>query len=316
MRIAYIILAHRLPGQLGRLIKALNSPEDAFFVHIDKSADRRSGNDFLQRLLPSIPADATVAFLRRHACYWGSYGIVQATLEGIRAVCDSGLDFDRVVLLSGQDYPLRSVRQLKQYFEQHHSTEFIESFPLALPNRWTHQEGPFNDRARVGHWHVHLRSRSIQIPLPRKFLRGMKPFGGSQWWALSMGCVRYLQAIVNRKGPELRSFFRYAFIPDEVFFQTLVSNSAYGEHISGFDLTFADWDRPAPPYPAVLRTADLPVLQASQKLFARKFDSEVDSDILDLLDEQVLDVTGARQSVSPSRQSAWASPPAPVRRAG
>lgn len=36
MRIAYIILAHNYPEQLGRLISKLNKDDVSFFIHIDK----------------------------------------------------------------------------------------------------------------------------------------------------------------------------------------------------------------------------------------------------------------------------------------
>jgi hypothetical protein len=115
----------------------------------------------------------------------------------------------------------------------------------------------------------------------------MQPYGGSQWWALSMDCVQHIWERVQRE-PHLVSFFRQVFIPDEHFFQTLVSNSEFAPRVSGYDLTFADWSQPAPPYPATLGAAYLESLCNSDKLFARKFDTSGDTKILDLIDERLL----------------------------
>lgn len=35
IRIAYIILAYKLPEQIIRLVNRLNTPESSFFIHID-----------------------------------------------------------------------------------------------------------------------------------------------------------------------------------------------------------------------------------------------------------------------------------------
>ena len=51
------------------------------------------------------------------------------------------------------------------------------------------------------------------------------------------------------------------------------------------DLRYLDWSRE--PAPAVLTRDDLPALLGSGKLFARKFDPTVDSEVLDALDRHL-----------------------------
>lgn len=287
LKIAYIVLAHRLPQQLARLVRRLADGESAFFVHLDRSADRRNGCD-LQRAVVDCLADASqVVLLKRHACYWGNFHIVEATLEGIGAIIRSGRAFDRVVLLSGQDYPIKPLSQIKACFSQHANTEFIESFRLTAPNRWTEHGGPYNATARVHRWHLHFRSRTLTLPWKRPFLRGIAPYGGSQWWALSMDCIAHIWQFVQQE-PRVVSYFRSTFIPDELFFHTIISNSKFADRVSGHDLTFADWSRPAPPYPATLDRTYLQALRASPKLFARKFDMDKDPEVLDLIDANLL----------------------------
>ena len=53
-----------------------------------------------------------VTWLPRHRSQWGGFGHVRATLKGIDHVVASGVPFDYAVLLTGQDYPLRSPAEI------------------------------------------------------------------------------------------------------------------------------------------------------------------------------------------------------------
>lgn len=287
MTIAYIILAHRLPAQLARLIDRLDDGDATFFVHLDQTARRGPGRDLREEFLRAVDKHPHVQLLPRYRCYWGSFQIVQATIAGIQAVVDSPARFDRVMLLSGQHYPIKPVAHIRRFLEQHREAEFIESFPLRQPNRWTRQRGAFRDLARILHWHFRIRSRWLHVPVKRRFLETLQPHGGSQWWSLSMPCVTHIHDFI-RGNPRFVAYFRHCFIPDELFFQTIVSNSSFRERLVGSDLTYAKWNNPAPPYPAVLDRHCLDELLRSAALFARKFDTTQDPKILDLIDQRIL----------------------------
>jgi hypothetical protein len=62
-------------------------------------------------------------------------------------------------------------------------------------------------------------------------------------------------------------------------------NTLLAATVDNESLHYHDWSRGSA-HPATLRAADLPKLRASGKLFARKFDASVDSEILDLLDRE------------------------------
>ena len=111
---------------------------------------------------------------------------------------------------------------------------------------------------------------------------GLQPYGGSQWWTLSRQALHYISEFC-RRAPEFLSFSKHAFIPDEMVIQTILSNSRFAERVAGDDLRLTIWDRPSPPYPAVLTSADLDLLLSSQKLYARKFDVQTDPLVLQAL---------------------------------
>ena len=90
--------------------------------------------------------------------------------------------------------------------------------------------------------------------------------------------------------PAYVRFFKHAFVPGELFFQTIVLNSPFRETIVNDNLRFIDW--PEKPGPTILRVERLSRLLESGKLFARKFDSTVDAAILDALDQEIRDSAG------------------------
>src|SRR5262245_39180657 len=98
MKIAYLILAHESPNHCKRLIWALDSPDSAFFVHVDK---RGMLDDFL------IPSAANLQCEQnRLPLYWDEFSVVEATLQLMRTATNAAEHYDYLVLLSDSDYPL------------------------------------------------------------------------------------------------------------------------------------------------------------------------------------------------------------------
>ena len=114
MRIAYVILAHQLPEQLVRLVRRLDSPGALFLVHINRRSD-----DAIYRVARAGLAELdNVVFLRRHKLYWGAFGHVRATIEGLDELYRRSAQFDYVALLTGQDYPIKPASAIERTLAQ------------------------------------------------------------------------------------------------------------------------------------------------------------------------------------------------------
>ncbi len=287
MRIAYIVAAHRLIDQAARMIRALSAPGDSFFVHVDRSTDQKEGRDALSDLMTLLQSSADVRPVQRRRVDWGHWSQVGVTLECIKAVVESGIAYDRVIFLSGQDYPIKSPAYIRNFFANHRNEEFMESFSLASPNRWTDWGGWYSARSRASYLHLGIRSHWVHVPIRRKIPLGLVPHGGSNWWCLTRPAIEHIHQFLLSH-PEVSSYFRRTFLPDEIFFQTVLSNSTFASRITGDNLTFIDSSSPTPPWPTVLDTSFFPALMTSPKLFARKFDAGYDAEILDLLDQALL----------------------------
>jgi hypothetical protein len=279
MKIAYIVSAYKNPEQVVRLIRRLDSDDVHFFVHVDK----KTGDDDYRRIVDPLARVGNAHFLDRHRCYWGGFGHVQATMKGIAASIRSGIGFDYVVLLTGQDYPIATNSQIKEFFSKSDGRSFMAHFPLPS------QEWEGGGLARIDRWHLRLRSRHYvvaphpRIGLERTFPAGLRPFGGSAYWCLSGSCIEYVERFIRHNPPFVR-FFRYVDVPDEIFFHTILMNSPLKEGVIDDDLRYVEWREWNDARPAVLGKGDFERIMKCGKLFARKFDMHEDAEILDLID--------------------------------
>jgi hypothetical protein len=287
LQVAYLILAHKNPAQLARLVRRLNAPGVAFFVHIDLRSPLAGFQEEL-RLIPNaeIP-NANIHWVERVAAKWGRFGLVQATLNCLETSFAHTPGIDRFVLISGQDYPLRSATDIVRFWQAAPLTTFMEYF--SLPTEQWHKGGL--DRVETlglsfpgGHLVRHL----IRIFYRRRLPLGLKPFAGSQWWSMSRSHAERVMEFVRRHPGYVR-FHHWSLVPDEMFFQIILLNAGdeIKKHIVGDHLRYVVWESPRTYHPNVLGTVDLEAIMASNQLFARKFDTAIDAEILDPIDTRV-----------------------------
>src|SRR5205823_4219631 len=104
-------------------------------------------------------------------------------LKGIDEIFRRRLPFDYVILLTGQDYPIKSNRQIDEFFLQQEGWSFMEYFRLPW-DKWDY--GGLN---RIESWHLRVGRSYIRLPgwigFKRRFPSGLQPFGGSAYWCLS-----------------------------------------------------------------------------------------------------------------------------------
>ena len=283
MKLAYLISAYKYPEQLIRLIDRLATGDAQFLVHIDKRTDSAT----FQRMVAGAERIASVRFLKRHTCYWGGFGHVAATLEGIRALVSNEIEYEYAILLTGQDYPIKSNAHIQRYLRERHGQLFMEYFPLPHPE-WQHY-----GMDRIEGWHWHVRGKyyrlmpSPSFPFRRKFPRGLRPFGGSSYWCLTRDSLDFVDRW-TKDHPRYVEFFKRVEVPDELFFQTIILNSEFRDRVQNDNLRLVEWRDPESGSPSILGAADFPMVAASPKLFARKFDMSVDSRVLELIDRHLL----------------------------
>ena len=109
MKVAYLIRAHHAPSLLERLVRRIAGPEAGVFVHVSRTAEDAVYDEMVSRLQDVD----RVAWLPRRTCRYGGFSLVEATLSGIDAILAGGERPGHTLLLSGQDYPLRSRAEIE-----------------------------------------------------------------------------------------------------------------------------------------------------------------------------------------------------------
>src|ERR1700730_11069415 len=140
MRLAYIISAYQYPAQLIRLVHRIHTPRSIIIIHVDKRTDRRK---YLE-MVTGVEHLPNIVFLERHNCHWGSFGHVRATLKGL-SYLRQHKRYDYVFLITGQDYPIKSNREVEHFLSEANNVNFVQYFPLPF-ERWKPENSGF-DRA-------------------------------------------------------------------------------------------------------------------------------------------------------------------------
>ena len=252
MKLAFAFLAHGNRHLVERLVWLLVAEGHCVALHYDL----KSPSADYEALVRAFADCEAVRFARRIEVRWGEWSIAAATLNCLDAIDAAGWEPDYVYLLSGMDYPIRSSAELLAFLDRHHGTEFIESVP-ADRVRWARtgpQEEryqyyfPFNWRDQPRRFAFFL-SLQKKLGVKRKFVRGMTPYIGSQWWVLTWSTLQKIRGLARER--DVERFFRSTLVPDELFFQTLVRHLVPHSRISNRILTlyqFSDYGVPVVHY--------------------------------------------------------------------
>jgi hypothetical protein len=268
--VAYVVLAHRSPGQLQALVRAV--APGRVYLHID----RRTPEPLARRLAERPSAQVTL--VEGLATRWASWTIVEATLSGIRAALEGGAT--HVVLMSGQCLPLAGHESVSGFLEEAGPVSFLRSHPVPS---WNYgREGGMN---RFRGWHRPTLGRDVRVPLPNPVPPGLSLRLGSFQSVVDAGSARSLLAAAD--SAIMRRFFSRVWIPDECFLHSVLATTR-PDHVVSENLWFMDWSNTDRRHPRTFGAEDVDRLAAvagrpsdvsgygRAKLFARKFDLDTD----------------------------------------
>lgn len=284
MRIAHIIIAHKDPMQLERLVKRLQHPHSDIYVHIDRKVDIAPF-----RNLKSLQ---NVFFIsKRVRVNWGGNSTLMAMVQSVAEITSTKHNYDFINLLSGQDYPLKSAQEMYEFFQQHAGYNFISYDEFRGSEWWQaasarYEKYHFTDFAFKGKYT--FQSIINQITPTRRFPEDLQLHGGdrSAWWTISGECASYVVRELS-ENKRLLKFLRFCWGTDEFAIATLIMNSSFSQKTINNNHRYIDWSE-GNPHPKLLTKADIPEMNKSNMLFARKFDMKLDSVVLDWIDINLL----------------------------
>ena len=281
LKIAHLILAYKNPEQVYRLAKSLQSPNTDIFIHIDKKVDLKPF-----QYISDLPHVYLIK--NRHYIIWGGYSITDAYISGMKEVLEYG-DYDYVVLMSGQDYPLRPIADFINHLHENKGFSLLSVEAKGPKSTWwkiavdRYKYYHLNDYRFYGKKIVHKVSKRL-LPHRGFIYPNYKLYGGpgATFCALTKQAAEYLVNFMHDNPKALR-YAKLTHASDEFWFQTLIMNSPLKDKVINQPIWYIDWGGVSK-HPRVLTVLDYPSLIESGMFFARKFDIYVDESVLDMLD--------------------------------
>jgi alr4323 protein len=298
----YLILAHKNPLQLSRMIERLDDGASKFFIHLDAKT-------------PIEPFAACfegghIRFIEpRERCVWGDFSIVRATVHLMEAASKEQGVF---ILMSGQDYPIQSQGYINAFLESNKEFDFIEIEPLE--EKWkpkmvkdklehyhilhSEERGHSNCYAPFAHCSVFQKLRTLThllkgrlsqknfrllCSLPKRVAPFERQYAGSQFWAFSERTFYAVLNYIREHKAALEEYYKYTSSPDEIYFHSVLMDLVAKDSTIKLkeQITYVNYFRKN----NVFITEDFDKLTSAKgKLFARKFDADIDIEILNKLD--------------------------------
>lgn len=320
MKVAFLVLHHRHPAQLVRLLTTLRSqlPDSPIVVHHDVFH-----GEFPSEIIEPI-GNVHLLMSRRPAA-WGDYSLADICRWSLTWMVEH-IDFDWVVLLSAQDYPLKPLSGLACDLTGNNADALLHATPIAqLTNRaarrdmrrrylYQYRPAPVGKQSppvlgNVRHAFRRSTGRLVDVinilqpffkiyrlpdQMPYRFGRRVRntPFGrdnpccyGAMWFSLSRRAAKFVLDYMSDH-PEYVDHYRKTIVPDESIIATLIFNSPY-LRVESRDSHYTRWTHAKTGHPDTFGLDDLPELLAAPQYFARKFDINSDPHILDKLDEYI-----------------------------
>lgn len=286
MRIAHLIMAHKNPDQLLRLIKRLKSIHADVYVHLDAKVDITPFNHIL--------ATQGVNFTsNRNNCTWGGFSLVRAIFNSMQEILESGKDYGFINLLSAQDYLVKDADSLYEFLNANINSNFV-SFDTEENSEWWQNASGRYQKYHLTDFNIkgkYLAQKIINKIMPiRKPPHNLKLFGSSKssWWTITGECAAHITQRFFADA-KLRRFLKYCWGIDEIIIATLIMNSPFKNSVINNNLRYIDWSE-GNAHPKILLKNNLNDILNSKMLFARKFDTEIDTEVLDALDSMVQNI--------------------------
>ena len=126
MKMVYILLVHTNADQIVRLITRLNTPQTRFVIHVSQNCEP----GLFETLTAAAQQFPNIDFSKRCKVKWGNADLLQALLNCIKLIVSEAYQYDRVYILSGQDYPLQSNTEISETLAHFEGKQIMEYFPL------------------------------------------------------------------------------------------------------------------------------------------------------------------------------------------
>lgn len=278
---AYLIMAHNNFYVLEKLLLLLDDERNDIYLHIDAKV-----KSFDFDYYKSIVKKANLNYTRkRKKVYWGTRSQVKTELLLYE---ESYLKYNYKYyhLISGVDLPIKTQDYIHEYLSNSNK-DYI----------FYHDEPSVYDINRISKYHLNINNKNMTydkfnnlvnifqslLKINRLKNTNLVIKRGYNWATLTSDAVKL---ILDKKKEILRLTFM-SLCADELYKQIILlnfnlkSNIYNDENGNRDDLRLVDWNRKVKDSPYIWRIEDFELIRNSRKLFARKFNDEIDKEIVD-----------------------------------
>lgn len=202
--------------------------------------------------------------------------MVQAELNGIKYLLKKGIEWDFFINLSGQDYPLKSQKIIREFLTKNKGNNFIK-----IANQATERPETMN---RIENYFTETETGFTGLPYKRAYLKDVISYIGGQWMILTRDCCEFI--CNSGEAKKFEDYYLNTLIADESFFQTVLMNTTFEGVLINNDKRAIIWIPVGDIKlrPKTFTETDLSFLLTGENLFARKFDDNIDDNIIAILE--------------------------------
>ena len=278
---AFLILAHKDNVNFRQLISMLDHERNDIYIHMDKK-----NKGYKEQKIVNLAKHSNVYHIKRIEVNWGGFSIVKAELRLLKKAINNE-KYDYCHLLSGDDLPIKTNKYIHDFFDEHLGNEFVGikkdvKYRYRVSRFYFFQEKIGRETKVKSNRYVKLDRYCELLFRKIKYLRNKSVdlWYGTQWFSITDDFARY---VLSKKG-WIYYHFKYTYIPDELFLQTVLAKSPFFDRVFNYEsnsaikptMRYIDWVRGRP---YVFREEDFDDLMSTEMLFARKFNSDVNPNL-------------------------------------
>lgn len=284
-RHAYLIMAHQDFYTLEKIVELLDDERNDIYIHIDKKV-----NNFDFNLWKKKVNKSNIYFMdKRIDVRWAAPSSIKVELELLEYAIKKKYEYYH--LISGADLPIKTQNYIHDFFDNNKGKEFI-GFNNIDKDRYKAkyyyylaERTPRNKNILhyicIGITKISILIQKI-IKVDRLKNKNITIGRGPNWFSITHELAKNLVSCKD----EIINMYKYTQFCDEIFVQTYIINhyDNYKNIIYNFNneyescLRYVDWNRG---WPYTFTIEDYDEIMNSNKLFARKFNSNTDKKIID-----------------------------------
>lgn len=263
-------MVHHKPQAFKELFRQIYTKDQYYLIHIDRKA-KPEVTEEIQLYLILFP---NAYVLESMNIVPGGFSMIQAELNAMEYLLQVSREWDYFINLSGEDYPLRSQKIIRQFLGQQKERNYLFYYDQKFYRPDTLQ--------RIQNHFTELTHKISSLIYKREFMKDVIPYIGGKWMILTRTACLFMTG--NKRVMEFEDYYLHTLLPAESFFQTVFMNTEFNEIIINDDKRAVMesetlFSRKQDPDEMIAG------LKSKNQLFIRKIDPETDEAVFRYIEE-------------------------------